>query len=102
MSPWIAPLALAVSAVMFLTGCLGVLVRRNAIILVMSVELMMNAVNLAFVAFGERIGGMEGRAVVFFAITVAAAEAAVGLGLLIALSRLKGTVDVDRLDLLRW
>ena len=98
----LAPLTLALSAALFLTGTLGVLLRRNAIVLVMSVELMLNAVNLTFIAFASALGSEEGRAVVFFVITIAAAEAAVGLGLLIVIHRLQGHLDVDGLHRLRW
>lgn len=94
--------ALALSALLFLTGAFGVLTRRNLIIVFMSVELMMNAVNLSFVAFAFRLGGLDGRVAVFFVLTVAAAEAAVGLGVILALYRKSETVDADRLSRLRW
>jgi len=95
-------IALVLSGMLFLTGATGVLTRRNVIIVFMSVELMMNAVNLTFVAFAWRLGAVDGRLAVFIALTVAAAEAAVGLGLIIALHRKTGSVDVDSLARLRW
>ena len=94
--------ALALSAGLFLIGSAGVLLRRNVIIVFMAVELMMNAVNLSFVAFAMRAGLMDGRVAVFFVLTLAAADAAVGLGVIIALYRKTGTVDIDRLSRLRW
>ncbi len=103
--PWI----LALSAVLFVLGALGVLLRRNAIVIFLGVEIMLNAANLAFVAFAmERAGSgsvssaISGQLFVFFVIGVAAAEAAVGLALFIAIHRLKETIDVDRLNILRW
>jgi NADH-quinone oxidoreductase subunit K len=89
------------SAVLFVIGVVGVLTRRNAIIIFMSVELMLNAVNLAFVAFAQAYG-VAGQVFVFFVMTVAAAEAAVGLAIIIALHRFKDTLDVDAFSLLRW
>jgi NADH-quinone oxidoreductase subunit K len=94
--------ALVLSAVLFLTGSAGVLLRRNIIIVFMSIELMMNAANISLVAFAFRLGAMEGRVAVLFVLTVAAAEAAIGLGIIIALYRKTGSVDVDRLSRLRW
>jgi NADH-quinone oxidoreductase subunit K len=101
---------LALSAVLFAIGTLGVLLRRNGIAIFLSLELMLNSANLAFVAFAmalaARPGGAEaalaGQLFVFFVIGVAAAEAAVGLALFIALHRLKGAIDVDRVNILRW
>lgn len=94
-------LLLVLSAALFLTGLVGVLVRRNILVLMMCVELMLNAANLAFVTFGKAHGVLAGEMSVFFVITVAAAEAAVGLGLLIALYRTLRTVDTDQIQLLR-
>jgi NADH-quinone oxidoreductase subunit K len=92
---------LAVSALLFVIGVVGVLTRRNALILFMCVELMLNAVNLTFVAMSRLHGGALGQAFVVFVMTVAAAEAAVGLAIVIAVYRHFGTVDLDRINLLR-
>ena len=93
--------ALTVSAFLFVIGAAGVVVRRNAIILFMCVELMLNAVNLAFVALSP-YAGIDGQIVVFFVIAVAAAEAAVGLAIFVALFRAKRTIDVDQITSLKW
>jgi NADH-quinone oxidoreductase subunit K len=92
---------LVVSALLFAVGVVGVLTRRNALILFMCVELMLNAVNLTFVALSRLHGGALGQAFVVFVMTVAAAEAAVGLAIVIAVYRHFGTVDLDRINLLR-
>jgi NADH-quinone oxidoreductase subunit K len=92
---------LAVSALLFAVGVVGVLTRRNALILFMCVELMLNAVNLSFVALSRLHGDTLGQAFVVFVMTVAAAEAAVGLAIVIAVYRHFGTVDLDRITLLR-
>jgi NADH-quinone oxidoreductase subunit K len=92
--------ALALSAALFAIGVVGVLTRRNALIVFMCVELMLNAVNLAFVAF-SKLHGMGGQVFVIFVMTVAAAEAAVGLAIVIALFRHRQTVDLDDIGLLR-
>jgi NADH-quinone oxidoreductase subunit K len=92
----------ALSAVVFLTGLLGVLVRRNVIIILLSVELMLNATNINFVAFSEAFHNIAGQVFVFFALTVAAAEVAVGLAIIIALHRAKSTINVDEFQLLKW
>jgi len=91
---------LAVSAVLFAIGTIGVLLRRNAIVIFMCVELMLNAVNLTFVALSQRYG-LDGQVFVFFVMTVAAAEAAVGLAIIIALYRHRDTVNLDSITLLR-
>ena len=98
------PLAwyLALSAVLFTIGVLGVLVRRNVIIIFMAIELMLNAVNLAFVAFARSLGAMDGQVIVFFVMTVAAAEAAVGLAIILAMFRNRETTNADELATLRW
>ncbi len=83
------------SAMLFTLGVLGVLIRRNAIVVFMAVELMLNAANLAFVAFARERANIDGQVLVFFVITVAAAEVAVGLALLVAIFRSKRTTDVD-------
>lgn len=103
MSPGVAQgeLALIVSALLFSIGVAGVLLRRNAIIVFMSVEVMLNAVNLSLVAF-SRLHGMEGQILVFFSISVAAAEAAVGLAIIISIFRHYEVVDLERFNLLRW
>jgi NADH-quinone oxidoreductase subunit K len=92
--------ALFFSAVLFVIGVFGVLIRRNAIIVFMSVELMLNAVNLTFVAFAQQYG-IGGEVFVFFVMTVAAAEAAVGLAIIIALFRHRQTVDLQNINLLK-
>lgn len=86
------------SAVLFAIGTTGVLVRRNAIMIFMSVELMLNAANLAFVAFANQLGQLDGQMFVFFVMTVAAAEVAVGLALIVAIFRTKRSTDVDELS----
>ena len=96
------PLAVLLSVLLFVIGAAGFLLRRNVLIAFLSVELMMNAANLALVAFAHRWGGLDGKVLVFFVLAVAAAEAAVGLGLILALVRRRKTLDVDALDLLRW
>ena len=92
---------LVLSGLLFAIGVAGMLVRRNAIILFMCVELMLNACNLAFVAFSQQVG-IEGQVFVFFVMTVAAAEAAVGLAIILSLFRLIETVDTKDFNLLRW
>ncbi len=94
--------ALVLSAVLFGIGALGVFMRRNLITIFMCLELMLNAVNLAFVAFSRALGAFDGQVLVFFVMTVAAAEAAVGLAIVIALHRRKDTLDVDAFSLLRF
>lgn len=85
------------AVVLFVLGTLGVLIRRNAILVFMSVELMLNAANLALVAFARQWGNIDGQMFVFFVITVAAAEVAVGLALIVAIYRSKQTIDIDEL-----
>ena len=89
------------SAALFTIGLVGVLVRRHVLIIFMSVELMLNACNVALVAFGRHLDTLTGQNFVVFVVTVAAAEAAVGLGIILALSRHKDTVDVGEMDILR-
>ena len=86
------------SAVLFIMGALGVLIRRNLIVIFMSVELMLNAANLAFVAFARYYQAMSGQVFVFFVMAVAAAEVAVGLSLIVAIYRARRTVNVDDLS----
>ncbi len=89
------------SAALFTIGVLGVLVRRNAIVVFMSVELMLNAANLALVAFARERLSIDGQVLVFFVITVAAAEVAVGLALLVSIFKTKRTADVDEVNTLK-
>mgnify|MGYP002782474154 CR=1 FL=1 len=93
--------ALFFSAILFAIGVVGVLTRRNALIIFMSVELMLNAVNLSFVALSRLHGGATGQVFVVFVMTVAAAEAAVGLAIVIAVFRHYGTLDLQNINLLR-
>ena len=93
--------ALVVSAVLFVVGTFGVLVRRNAIIMFLCIELQLNAVNLSFVALSRYLG-IDGQVFVFFVMTVAAAEAAVGLAIIISIFRHYETVNVDNINLLKW
>jgi NADH-quinone oxidoreductase subunit K len=93
---------LAVAAALFLIGAMGVLARRNIVIILMSIELMLNAVNLNLVVFSRIHGQVHGQIFAMFVIAVAVAEAAVGLGILIALFRNRKTVMADEVDLLKW
>lgn len=88
------------SAVLFILGAMGVLLRRNAILVFMSVELMLNAANLALVAFAQHWGGIEGQVFVFFVITVAASEVAVGLALIVTIFRSRQSINIDELHLM--
>ena len=92
---------IALSAILFTIGALGVLIRRNALIIFMSVELMLNAANLAFVAFANTYGQLSGQIIVFFVIAVAAAEVAVGLALIVAIFKTKRSIDVDQMSSLK-
>lgn len=93
---------LIISAVIFIIGAIGVITRRNAIIIFMSIELMLNAVNLTLVAFSAFLGNTAGQIFVFFVMSVAAAEAAIGLAIVLALFRSKKTIYVDEVNLLKW
>lgn len=93
---------LVVSAILFSLGVVGVLVRRNAIVIFMSIELMLNAVNLSFVALSRYLQVADGQVFVFFVMVVAAAEAVVGLAIIISIFRHRESVDVDRVNLLKW
>lgn len=93
---------LILSAILFTVGVVGVLVRRNAIIIFMSIELMLNAVNLSFVAISKHLDSLDGQVFVFFVMTVAAAEVAVGLAIIINLFRNKETVNVDEINIMKW
>ena len=89
------------SSVLFALGAIGVIIRRNVIVMFMSIELMLNAGNLAFVAFAQRLGNVDGQTMVFFVMTVAAAEAAVGLAIFLALFRSRETLNADEIGLLK-
>jgi NADH-quinone oxidoreductase subunit K len=93
---------LSISVILFVIGTAGVLLRRSIIVILMSIELMLNAVNLAFAAFAARLQSMDGQVFIFFIMTVAAAEAAVGLAIVIALFRLRGDTDADGASRMRW
>lgn len=93
---------LALSAILFSLGALGVLIKRNIIVMFMSIELMLNAANIALVAFSRAHGNLDGQIVVFFTMTLAAAEVAIGLAIIVALFRIRRTIDVDRATLLKW
>ncbi len=97
------PLAwyIALSAVLFTIGAAGVLVRRNPLVIFMSIELMLNAANLAFIAFSHAFGALSGQVFVFFVMAVAAAEVAVGLALIVAIFRTKHTINVDEMNSLK-
>jgi NADH-quinone oxidoreductase subunit K len=96
--PWVV---LSFCAAIFCIGLSGLLIRRNILVVMMCIELMLNAVNLTFVTFSQTMGSIGGQLAVFFIITVAAAESAVGLGLVVALFRTLKTVDTDEIQLLR-
>jgi NADH-quinone oxidoreductase subunit K len=93
--------AVLLSLVLFALGTLGVFLRRNVITVLMSIELMLNGANLAFVAFSRALGTLDGQVLVFFVMVVAAAEAAVGLAIVIALQRHKDTLDVDAFNVMK-
>ncbi len=93
---------LILSAALFTTGVVGVLIRRNAIIVFMSIELMLNSANLTLITFSSYLGNSIGQLFVFFVMAVAAAEAAVGLAIIIALFRNKLTVNIDEINIFKW
>ena len=93
---------LIVSAILFAIGTAGVFLRRNLITILLSVEIMLNAVNLTFIAFGRYLGSVDGQIIVFFVITVAAAEAAVGLAIIIALFRHRESLNPEAFTALKW
>jgi NADH-quinone oxidoreductase subunit K len=93
---------LVVSAILFSLGTIGVLTRRNAIVVFMCIELMLNGVNLSFIALSHFLGNMDGQVFVFFVMTVAAAEAAVGLAVMMAFFKHKESIDVEGFNLLKW
>jgi len=93
---------LVLSAALFAIGTAGVFIRRNLITILLSIEIMLNAVNLTFVVFGRALGAVDGQIIVFFVITVAAAEAAVGLALVIGLFRHRESLNPDSFASLKW
>jgi NADH-quinone oxidoreductase subunit K len=93
---------LLLSAVLFTIGVAGFLIRRNTIVIFMSIELMLNAANLAFVAFSRSLNALNGQIFVFFVIAVAAAEAAVGLAIILAVYRTRETVNADEVNMMKW
>jgi NADH-quinone oxidoreductase subunit K len=93
---------LGLSVILFTIGVLGVVIRRNAIVIFMCIELMLNAVNLSFVAIARSLSSLDGQVIVLLVMTVAAAEAAVGLAIIISIFRTKGTINVDEINLLKW
>jgi len=93
---------LALSAILFTIGVTGVMIRRNALVVFMCIELMLNAVNLGFIGFAYAMHSMVGVMFVFFVLIVAAAEAVIGLSIMLAIFRNKGTLNVDEINLLRW
>jgi len=93
---------LALSGLLFTLGVVGVLIRRSALVVVMSIEIMLNAANLAFVTLSRAHAGMEGQIFAFFVMAVAAAEAAVGLAIIVAIFRRRQSTDVDQVALMKW
>lgn len=93
---------LILSGILFVIGVIGVLTRRNAIVIFMSIELMLNAVNLTFIAFSKHLNSLDGQIFVFFVMVVAAAEVAVGLALIVAIFRLRESVYVDEINIMKW
>lgn len=93
---------LVLSAILFAIGMMGVIIRRNVIIIFMSIELMLNAVNLTFIAFSRFLHNLDGHIFAFMVMTVAAAEAAVGLAIIISVFRNKPTINVDEINIMKW
>ncbi len=93
---------LALSAILFAIGTVGIFLRRNMITVLLSIEIMLNAANLTLVAFGHYLQSVEGQIIVFFVVTVAAAEAAVGLALMIAFFKNRESIDVEDMNLMKW
>lgn len=93
---------LILSALLFTIGTVGVLVRRNVIVMFMCIELMLNAVNLSFVAFDRMLGALDGQVAVFFVLVVAAAEVVVGLAIILSIFRRRASADADQVNLLKW
>ena len=96
------PLVLLLSAALFATGVYGVLARRNAVLVLMSIELMLNAVNINLVAFATQLGDLTGQVFALFVITVAAAEVGIGLAIVLLIYRNRETINVDEVNLLKW
>ncbi len=92
---------ITLSAILFSIGVTGVICRRNTLVIFMSIELMLNASNVAFIAFARHFGGMEGQVISFFVISLAAAEVAIGLGILMAIYKKLGTIDTDQINFLK-
>jgi len=93
---------LFLSAALFTLGVIGVMFRRNLIVILMSLELMLNAVNLTFIAFARYLGSVEGQIIVLFVMVVAAAEVAVGLAIAVTVFRQRGSINVDEVNLMKW
>lgn len=93
---------LMLSALLFTLGVIGVIIRRNAIVVFMCIEMMLNAVNLTFVAMSRGLASLDGRVIVLFVMCVAAAEAAVGLAIIISIFRTRETINVDEINILKW
>ena len=93
---------LVLSGLLFIIGAVGVVIRRNALVIFMSIELMLNSVNLLFVAFSKYLNNLSGQVFVFFVMTVAAAEVVVGLAIIVLIFRNKSTVNVDEINLMKW
>jgi len=93
---------LILSGLLFAIGTVGVLVRRNALVIFMSIELQLNAVNLSLIAFSRQLGGVDGQVLAFFSIVVAAAEVVVGLAIIVAIFRKRASANVDDISLLKW
>lgn len=92
---------MTLSAILFSIGVTGVICRRNALVVFMSIEIMLNAGNLAFIAFARHFGGMEGQVISFFVISLAAAEVAIGLGIIVAIYKKLGTIDIGQIHFLK-
>lgn len=93
---------LGLSAILFCIGVAGVLTRRNILIIFMSIELMLNAVNLTFIAFGRYLPNIDAQVFVFFIMAVAAAEVAVGLAIIVTIFRQKESIDIDKINIMKW
>ncbi len=93
---------LMLSALLFSLGVVGVVIRRNAIVVFMCIEMMLNAVNLSFVAMARNLASLDGQVIVLFVMCVAAAEAAVGLAIIISIFRTRETINIDEINILKW
>ena len=93
---------LMLSALLFSLGVVGVIIRRNAIVVFMCIEMMLNAVNLSFVAMARSLASLDGQVIVLFVMCVAAAEAAVGLAIIISIFRTRETINIDEINILKW